>query len=371
MIASPTHPAQSPVSNAPTLVIPSVAPEDDPLVGTVVAGRYEIERKIGEGGMGSVFAARQRPLGQPVALKILNAARCQDSHAVRRFLQEAQAISGLKHPHTIQLIDFGCTEDDRLFLVMPLLEGGELRQLIDRGRIDTVHALHIARQICGSLEEAHAHGIIHRDLKPENVVFDDIAGEPNFVKLLDFGVAHLETQDVATTIPGTRIGTVTYMAPEQHRGLPCDARSDLYSLGVVLYEMLMGEVPFDGESEVDIAIKHQMEQPRRFAQVAPDLSIDPEVEALCLRLLAKRPEDRFQSAGEVRQILESLLLRLDPQAQLFRSMPKLTAPPPPVSTEDEDFAQLTALQHQLRQMRLAAAICITCLAIALIVVSCL
>ena len=297
----------------------------DPLIGQFVADRYEGIEQVGEGGMGIVYKARQEPIGRLVALKVLNRAAMASETAVGRFLNEAKVISQLRHPNTISLYDFGYL-GDRLFIAMEYLEGGQLADLLDGNRLDQVAALRIAQQILKSLAEAHQMGIIHRDLKPQNVMFDRIYGEENFVRVLDFGLAKYLPElatgttgsnafgQVVLTVPGTRLGTPLYMAPEQAfmRNRTVDARSDLYSVGVLLYEMLTGHLPFRGGSAHGTCLAHLHESPPLLADIAPELSADTQIEALLFTLLAKDPDERPRTADEALGHIERILARIDP-----------------------------------------------------------
>lgn len=294
----------------------------DPLIGQLVNGRYEVLARIGEGGSGVVYKARQEPIGRLVALKVLGQEVAHNEKAIRRFLNEARIISQLRHPNTVSLIDFGPIEGSgQLFIAMDYLAGGQLRDLIEQGRLSEVAALRVARQICQSLAEAHANGIYHRDLKPENVLLDDVRGEQLVVRVVDFGIAKLNPAlvdgdagplDIQLTAPGARLGTPAYIPPEQAFGRAIDGRTDLYAVGVMLYEMLTGHLPFRSDSDEGLYLEHLHTAPRPIREAAPALAIDAEVESLVLRLLAKDPEARPADAETVVRTLDLLLARLAP-----------------------------------------------------------
>ena len=306
----------------------------DPLIGHRVAGRYEILDHIGDGGMGVVYKARQEPIGRLVALKVLLPTMSADETAVTRFLNEARIISTLRHATTVKLIDLGKTRDGRLFIAMDYLAGGQLRDLLHKGRLEVVAALRIVRQICQSLAEAHTLGVIHRDLKPENILLDEVPGESFVVRVVDFGVAKLKDRafsggngdgcdhpqcpwpdrNAVLTAPGMRLGTLEYMAPEQALDMTgrIDGRADLYAVGVMLYEMLTGYLPFESESSVELSMQHAHAEPRALRSVAPDLEVDAEVEILLMQLLAKEVDKRPFDAGEVVRRVEQMLSRLAP-----------------------------------------------------------
>lgn len=320
----------------------------DPLIGQVVAGRYLVLERVGEGGMGFVYKARQDPIGRMVALKILLPDKMGEDRAVARFLNEARIISQLRHHNTVKLIDFGQLSDKRLFIAMEYLDGGTLADLMAGKRLAAPAALRIARQICKSLAEAHAMGIIHRDLKPENVLLDEMHGEEVHVRVVDFGLAKLPGKAAAMrdlevsrfgrmveTVPGVRLGTPAYMSPEQAFARPVDARSDLYSVGVLLYRMLTGHLPFDGDNTTGIALAHLHDAPEPMDEVAPEAQVDPEVEALVMRLLAKSPDDRPTSVAAVLQALEPLIARLSqPTGQVTPLVMPATPRPSKPSVEE-------------------------------------
>ena len=292
---------------------------NDPLLGHFVAGRYQVLERVGEGGMGFVYKARQEPIGRLVALKILLPAKMGDEQTVARFLNEARIISQLRHHNTVKLIDFGQLADKRLFIAMEYLDGGTLADLMEGRRLSQAGALRIARQIGKSLAEAHALGIIHRDLKPENVLLDEMHGEEIHVRVVDFGLAKVPMQGrdlevsrfgrVMETVPGVRLGTPAYMSPEQAFARPVDGRSDLYSVGVLLYRMLSGHLPFDGDDTTGMALAHLHDDPRPMAEMAPDAEVDPELDALVMALLAKEPSHRPPSVDAVLQVVERLIDR--------------------------------------------------------------
>ncbi len=294
----------------------------DPLIGQMVNGRYEVLARIGEGGMGWVYKARQEPIGRMVALKVLLGEFANDEHIAKRFLNEARIISQLKHPNTVSLIDFGHLDGSgQLFIAMEFLGGGQLRDLIERGRLDPVSTLRVARQVCQSLAEAHAKGIYHRDLKPENVLLDDVKGEQIVVRVVDFGIAKLNPAmldpdaaplSIQLTTPGARLGTPAYIPPEQAFGKAVDGRTDLYALGVMLYEMLTGHLPFKSDSDHGLYLEHLHTPPRPIREAAPDLDVDPDIEALTLQLLEKKPEDRPADADSVIRRIDQILARLAP-----------------------------------------------------------
>ncbi len=304
---------------------PDDAEPPDPLVGRLLNDRYQVLARVGEGGMGYVYKARQEPIGRLVALKVLLQEVAENEQAVRRFLNEARIISQLRHPNTVSLIDFGHLEGTgQLFIAMEFLAGGQLRDLLDRGRIDPVAALRMTRQICQSLAEAHAKGIYHRDLKPENVLLDDVEGEQFVVKVVDFGIAKLNPAlagleagplSIQLTAPGTRLGTPAYIPPEQAFGKAIDGRTDLYALGVLLYEMLTGHLPFKSDSEQGLFLEHLHTPPRPISEAAPDLAIDPAIERLTLQMLEKKPDDRPPSADAVIRTIDQILMRLAPPTE--------------------------------------------------------
>jgi len=278
-------------------------PASDPMLGRLIHGRFLIESRIGAGGMGIVYKARQTGIDRPVAVKMLLRELAGDEKVIKRFQIEALAVSRLNHPNTIRIYDFGQIEDGTLYFAMEFLEGRNLEQTIRReGALSVRRSLHVMRQIAASLTEAHEKGIVHRDLKPDNIFLVRVGEDPDFVKVLDFGVAKLREADQrqgTVTQAGTIFGTPRYMAPEQCRSMAVDHRADLYAIGVIAYELMTGRPPFDAENPLAILIQHVQEPPPAMAEVRPDLEVPEEVEELVMRCLRKAPEERFQSAADL------------------------------------------------------------------------
>ena len=239
--------------------------EGDALVGRTLAGKYRVEELVSEGGMGAVYRGTHILMDKTVALKVLHPALAADNIIVARFSREARAASRISHPHAISVTDFGESEDGIVFLVMEFLHGRTLKEVVkSTGPLPLTRVVEIMRQICGALEAAHAENVVHRDLKSENIMLLDVA-EGDWVKVLDFGIAKIQEpagQDAGLTAPDLIIGTPQYMSPEQcSQTSEIDARSDIYSLGVILYELLAGHVPFSGESPTAVMLKHLQEAP--------------------------------------------------------------------------------------------------------------
>src|ERR1017187_2223464 len=235
----------------------------DPLIGRVINDRFKINALIARGGMGKVYRAEQAPLGRVCALKVLNPSYAgdQDPEFHKRFFLEASIASKLTHPNTVTIFDYGRTEDDVYYMAMEYLEGHTLHRAIrEAGHFPEERTAHIARQICRALREAHSLGVIHRDLKPANIFLVEHGDEPDFVKVLDFGlVKNLADNGGDLTQTGMFMGSPKYMAPEQIRGDRVDARTDVYALGIILCEMLTGKVPFDRPTSVNILMAHMNE----------------------------------------------------------------------------------------------------------------
>lgn len=289
----------------------------DSLLGTAVSGRFTILARLGAGSMGAVYRARQEAVGRDVALKIVRAERAYDAETKTRFEREARATSSLVSPYTITVFDFGEAEDGSWFLAMELLEGETLGDRLRRQtRLGVVDAVRFARQAAVSLGEAHSKGIIHRDLKPDNLFLARVpvqSGEPEeIVKVLDFGIAKLvrgedQRVDQLETQAGTVFGTPRYMSPEQAQGAELDARTDVYSLGVILYQMLCGRPPFIDDDAVVVMAAHIRELPPPLAEIAADAYVPPAVEAVVRRALQKLPNMRQQSAEQLATELEVAL----------------------------------------------------------------
>jgi serine/threonine-protein kinase len=256
--------------------------------GSVIAGRYQVEAQIGQGGMASVYRAEDIQLGRKVAVKVLHAQYAEDQEFVERFRREAKAAAQLQHPGIVSVYDTGSWEGT-WYIAMELLEGPTLKErLVAEGRIAPGEAIAITEQILRAVRAAHRDGIIHRDLKPHNVILDE-DGRP---KVTDFGIARRGASDMTAT--GSILGTAHYIAPEQAQGEVITPRTDLYAVGVVLYEMLTGRTPFEGDSAVSIALAHVNNTPRSPRSLVPEIS--PALDAVVLRALAKRPSDRFADA---------------------------------------------------------------------------
>ena len=280
----------------------------DAIVGTVIGERYRILERIGEGGMGAVYRAEHTLMKKIVAVKLLHPELGRLDEVAKRFEREAQSASRLNHEHIIQVTDFGRTETGSLFLVMEFLQGESLAAAIKRtGRLAPQRAIAVARQMLSALEHAHAEGVVHRDLKPENVMLVVRQTMPpvDFIKILDFGIAKM-SDDVPTDKPltqaGVVFGTPDYMSPEQAMGDQIDGRTDLYSTGVILFEMLTGQKPFAGKSHVEIISQHLTKQPPALRSIAPE--VPGALEQVVRRALAKKRDERFRSATEFQSALE-------------------------------------------------------------------
>lgn len=270
--------------------------------GRTVAGRFTILRRIGVGGMGSVYVARQTSMDRDVAIKILNAANRNDEGARARFRIEAAAVSRLRNPHTITVFDFGEDDDGELFLVMELLEGRSLASVFhETGPMDAATVMAIADQILDSLAEAHSAGILHRDLKPENIFIKQDPEQGIFVKVLDFGIARIISGPQATQAwPGVVFGTPAYMSPEQVMGRPGDQRSDLYSLAVVIFELLTGTLPITGGSPIEIGVRKVRNQPPALEAVNPGRTYPPGASDFLRKALSPDPSGRPLTARDFR-----------------------------------------------------------------------
>jgi serine/threonine-protein kinase len=259
--------------------------------------------------MGEVWLAWDQALRRNVALKLLRPTGAPDPDALRRFEREAQAASQMRIPHSVQIYDFGVSDDGIHYIAMEYLIGVDLETLITRnGPLPPGRAIHFARQVCDCLEEAHAAGIIHRDVKPSNLFVIRVGGDPDFLKLLDFGVARLRQSpagDVRLTRTGTLCGTPAYLAPEMWQGKEADERSDIYAVGVTLYFLLTGQVPFEGTTPAGVMIA-QLERDALLPSVRRGEPLPPGLDAVVLRAMAKRPLDRYQSAVELRRALDAV-----------------------------------------------------------------
>jgi serine/threonine protein kinase len=318
---------------------------DDPLLGMVVEGRYKIQSVIGQGSAGTVYRAVQELIGREVAVKVLHDYLVSDDEFIKRFKQEAKASSRLNHPNIITIYDFGVIPQGggRPYIAMDLLNGTPLSDVITEvNHIDPIDAVPIFTQVCGAFGEAHRQGVVHRDIKPENIVLVERGGVKNFPIVVDFGIARLiqdESEQAKITRTGTVCGSPTYMSPEQCTSSKVDHRSDIYSLGIVIYETLTGEVPFQHEELVRVMAMHLSDSAKPINEVRPDLHFSDALINIVQKTLLKNPNDRFQSMEELSDALEESLKEPEAKPQhITQTVHKDLAPGP--------LAQDDALQHR-------------------------
>ncbi|HJK89549.1 MAG TPA: serine/threonine-protein kinase, partial [Polyangiaceae bacterium LLY-WYZ-15_(1-7)] len=277
----------------------------DKLVGQTIDGRYLVEKVLGEGGMGLVYKAKHVVLQKPLALKVLRPDVSKDEEIITRFRQEAQSASAIGNQHIIDISDFGTLGDGSTYFVMEFLEGVDLTGAIEAGPfIQPARAVYIVKQLCQALGAAHDAGIVHRDLKPDNIYLIRRGGDENFVKVLDFGIAKVGGSSSKLTRAGQVFGTPHYMSPEQCAGSGVDHRTDVYALGIILYEMCTGVVPFDADNLMGILTKHLYEEPIPPRQRNPKLP--EELELVILKAITKQADQRYQSMQEFFEDLERL-----------------------------------------------------------------
>jgi serine/threonine-protein kinase len=283
----------------------SLHDETDPLIGATLLDRFRIVARLGSGGMGAVYRARQLSVERDVAVKILRSDRAGADTAAR-FEREARVIAKLKHPNIVSVIDYGVTEG-RAFIAMELLEGKTLEQRMLAGPFDEGGIRWLLRETCEALVEAHSRGVVHRDIKPSNLFLEPL-GSRDVLKVVDFGIARL-LDDPSLTSQGMLMGTPKYLSPEQASSGAIGPKSDIYSLGIVAYECLTGKLPFDADSAVKMIVRHATAEPRPLRTTCPSLEISTEVESLVMSMVAKDPRDR-PSASEV---LERLRVEKAPE----------------------------------------------------------
>jgi len=318
---------QSPLQADATVAEPLVT---DPLVGHILDDKYRLEEQLGIGGMGTVYRAMHLLIDRPVAVKVLNHRFVEDETARTRFRREARAAGRLQHANAVTVTDFGESADGYVYLVMELLEGRTLRDVLAKeAPLDAARSVSLMLQISAAVAAAHEAGIIHRDLKPANIFIVQRAEVPAVVKVLDFGIAKLaaetldEDEPMTLTQLGAMIGTPRYMSPEQCDGAELTPAADVYSLGVILYEMLTGTVPFSGSTPLAIAMKHTGETPRSPREFVS--TIPPALERTVLHTLEKRPQDRPANAAEFRKELLETAERLGLEHAALTSSPNLKA----------------------------------------------
>jgi eukaryotic-like serine/threonine-protein kinase len=303
----------------------------DPFIGRrILDGQFEIVQKVGTGGMGSVYKALQADMNRMVAIKILHPKLANRKDLVTRFKREARALSQLTHPNTVKVFMYGELEEDgSLYIAMELLEGRNLNQTVRKGGpLPAERAIPILIQVCGALQEAHEMGIVHRDLKPENIFISSQGGIADFAKVLDFGLAKVTDLDpspgaVQLTQEGMVFGTPEFMSPEQAQGKTLDARSDVYSLAVILYEVLTGKLPFVAKMPMDYIQKHVVDPPIPLNQRVPELRFPAALEGVLQKAMAKKRDDRYQTARDFAQALaDAMGLGLGPQSAMSPAPPR-------------------------------------------------
>ena len=285
-------------NDAETLVF--LRERTDDLAGQVFSGRYRLLEKVGEGGMGAVYRGTQEPMGREVAVKVLRSDLASDKEVVRRFFNEARVVSRLRHPNTVTLYDFGQSERGDLFIAMEFMAGLSLSSTLEARHLELAEILEITDQVCLALEEAHDSGIVHRDLKPDNIFIDRV-GSRHMVKVLDFGIAKVPDAAAHLTRTGTVFGTPAYMSPEQAQAHHVDHRSDIYTLGIVLYEMLAGAPPFTADNPMQVALKQVTARPAPIMDMSRVRPLPRLLSALVMDMLEKDPSRRPQTIGEVRE----------------------------------------------------------------------
>jgi len=302
-------------------------------VGKTIAGQFKIVERIGSGGMGAVYKAEQPEMNRFVAIKILHSRYITRADLVSRFRREARAMSQLSHPNTARVFLYGQLEDGACYFVMEHMEGRNLAQSVRaEGPMQPIRAVDIMIQVCGALEEAHQAGIIHRDLKPENVFLTAQGGISDFPKVLDFGLAKVTERQMRPgslilTQQGMVFGTPEFMSPEQARGEELDARSDIYSLGIILYEMLTGKLPFDAKQPMEYINRHIHATPIALAERAPDRKFPSGLGDVIMKALAKKREDRYESAMSFGQALRDAVGGKIVSGAM-RAMPRPSQTPP-------------------------------------------
>ncbi len=310
---------QPPMSTTPKGAI-------DPNLGKVIAGRYRLEARIGEGGMGVVYRARHVLIDRVVALKLIRPDLRGETHLRAWMLREARAANRVDHAHIVDIHDIGETEDGELYLVMEYLVGISLSSEIARGPFPMVRAVDILEQMCAALARAHDLGVVHRDLKSDNIMLTTRGGRKDSVKILDFGLAAL-ARDPRLAPKGAVFGTPEYMSPEQARGEEAGPKSDLYALGVLFYEMTCGQLPFKAADRETLLELQRTGTPMRPRQLRPDVL--PAAEAIILRLLEKDPRKRFHDAHHLQEELKALQRALPARSWEVGASESAAAPPPP------------------------------------------
>jgi serine/threonine protein kinase len=290
-----------------------ISAEESPeaLIGARV-GNYELSSILGHGGMGTIYFGRHRVIESRVAVKILHRSFSTTARVVKRFFSEARAVNLINHENIVKIFDLGVTEDGRYYFVMEYLDGRTLAEVLDDGPMPWSQACALVSQIADGLEAAHQAGIVHRDLKPANIMIVEHHEEQN-VKILDYGVAKLHDRKIdPNTEAGALLGTPHYMSPEQASGEKVDHRTDLYALGVILYRIVTGRIPFEAESLRQLLLLHILHEPPRPSSINPDVS--PALEAVIVKALAKDPNDRFRSARDLKSALEEASASMRPES---------------------------------------------------------
>jgi serine/threonine-protein kinase len=330
-------------------VLPGHDEEDAPdaALGRTIAGKYEIKELIGEGAMGRVYEARQTALDKLVAIKLLHKHLANDPKVAKRFHREARAASRLSHPSSMHILDFGQDEDGTLYIAMELLDGDDLLAVIeDEAPLTPLRIYAILKQVLSALDAAHHAGIIHRDLKPENVVVAQSSDGHEHVKVCDFGIAKIQEAEGGSmiTVSGFVCGTPEYMAPEQARGEILDKRADIYAAGCMLYQMMTAKLPFTAESALGIITKHLTEKPMPPRERRPEWKIPASMQAVCLKAMAKEPDDRYQDAPSMSEALREAVDALGEHADEPLGSFEVVGDEPVSATDDTVAVQASSVR---------------------------
>jgi len=320
-----------PFDGDPLVVAVGYRPEADPLIGKLVDGRYEVESVLGEGGMGTVYCVRHRALEKRFALKVMRADLALEGELAARFIQEAKAAAAIGHPNIVQITDFGQLPNRAPYFVMELLDGTPLSKLIRKGGpLPAGQAVRVLQQAASALGAAHAVGVIHRDLKPDNVHIT----KNDVVKILDFGVAKMAGAGRLTRT-GMVFGTPHYMSPEQASGGDVDHRADIYALGIIMYEMFTGRVPFEADSYMGVLTKHMFMVPEAPSVVNPAAKELGALEDVIMKCLEKKPEARYKSMAELIREIESIVQFTGDRLEIVRPSREFKKRPRAIALADE------------------------------------